>query len=317
MVDVPVANSNPVNLAAATQGKSVFVTEYAPFVMKHEVMLSVLHNSETVPSRESNPTVLSDELLGLFTPIIFVDHPVRIIPSWLRLAQNEYGSSTLDDEDFTLWTSLRWSRILFDHLRYNAHRKRRSSARVDSAHSAFSAGFDRGIVATSPFVIDAADVSNHPHATLATVCRLLGVELGEQSSWTTYFGKATEALKRAIPDSLLKAFHSNVLSAETEAFDIEQEMLGWKQEFGDNVAELLKRRVVEDMPHYDYLMNFKVRISPSRTMTAFMQNITGVPVRRQSAAPHMGTAPTAGVAPLKIIRSAVNGHPRERHFSYS
>ena len=277
--------------------------------MKHDVMLSALRDSETIDSRMSNPTFLSDELLDMFTPIIFIQHPAVVIPAWLRLAKAEYGSYTVDDEDFAVWTSLRWSRILFDYLRYNSHLKRPT----DSAHSMQSAKSSSSVVATRPYVIDAADVANNPHATLATVCRLLNIELGVNSSWSQYFDKATETFKKVIPNSLMKVFNSNVLSTTTNNVDIDGELTQWKAEFGDDVAEVLRKKVQDDMPHYDYLMNFKIRIVPSRTMTAFMQSITGVPIRRESAAPK----PTrkAGVMPLNIIRSAVDGHPRERHFS--
>jgi hypothetical protein len=285
------------------------VTEYPPFVMKHEVMLSAIGDREAVDSKMSNPTFLSDELLDLFTPIIFIQHPAIVIPAWLRLAKAEYGSYAVDDEDFAVWTSLRWSRILFDYLRHNAHLQRRT----DSAHSMQSTKSSSSVVATRPYVIDAVDVANNPYATLATVCRLLNIELGVNSSWSQYFGKAADTFKRVMPNSLMKVFNSNVLSTTTTNVDIDGEFTQWKAEFGDEVAEVLKKKVQDDMPHYDYLMNFKIRIAPNRTMTGFMQSITGVPNRRESAAPN----PTkkAAVMPLNIIRSAVDGNPRERHFS--
>ena len=277
--------------------------------MKHEVMLSALRSLETVVSKLANPTVISDELLEMFTPIVFIQHPAIAIPTWLRLATTEYGSYNIDEEDFTIWTSLRWSRILFDYLRSSAR-----PYRVDSAHSTQSAKFEPQVVATRPYVIDAADVANNPHATLATTCRLLGIDLSTNaSSWTDYFSKATEALKRAVPNSLMKMFDSNVLSTAAENVDMEHEMLQWKAEFGDNVAEVLRKRVEDDMQHYEYLKNFKIRIAPSRTMTGFMQSITGVPNRRQSEAPWVREK--AGTSPLKVIRSAIDGQPRERHFS--
>jgi hypothetical protein len=291
------------------QGKTLFVTESAPFVMMHEIMISALRSQENTMSKLSNPTIIPDELLEMFTPIIFIQHPAITLPAWLRLAKTEYGSYNIDDEDFTLWTSLRWSRILFDYIRSS-----RRPFRIDSAHSTQSAKFEPQVVATRPYVIDASDVANNPHATLATTCRLLGIDLStNSSSWTDYFGKATEALKKAVPNSLMKMFDSNILSSATEKFDVEHEMAQWKVEFGEDVAAVLRKKVDDDMQHYEYLKYFKLRVSPSRTMTGFMQSITGIPNRRQSEAPW--ATGKAGTSPLKVIRSAIDGQPRERHSS--
>ena len=81
------------------QGKTVFITEYPPFIMDHNIMLSALQSQETVVSRMVNPTCIPDELLKLFTPIIFIQHPALTIPAWFRLAKAEYGSvATIDDD---------------------------------------------------------------------------------------------------------------------------------------------------------------------------------------------------------------------------
>ena len=143
------------------QGRTLFVTEYAPFVMKRDILLSNIRSKDIHASSPSNPTVIPDDLLKLFNPIIFIQHPAIVIPAWLRVAKTEYGSYTIDDDDLIIWTSLRWSRLLFDHLRSSSHLKQRDSARVDSAHSMRSATFEPGIVATRPYVIDAADVENN------------------------------------------------------------------------------------------------------------------------------------------------------------
>lgn len=282
--------------------------------MKLEIMLSALHSDEISVSKTLNPTVLSDELLEMCTPIIFIQHPAIVIPSWLRLASTEYGSLAFDDEDFAIWTSLRWSRILFDYLRSTIHLKKQNKERVDSAHSAQSVMFNPSIVATQPYVIDAADVLNNPHVTLATLWRLLGVTLDSKSSWSGYFSKAADTLKKVVPNSLMKAFNNSVLGVEGADVDTDREIVQWRVEFGDEMAEMLKQKVNEDMPHYEYLMNFKISISQSRTMTGFMRNITGLPGRRQSLTPET-TQTVNGMPPLKLIQSAVDGNPKERHFS--
>ena len=60
--------------------------------MKRDVLVSGLRSNDLVAPNTSNPTVIPDELLTLFTPIIFIQHPAIVIPAWLRVAKTEYGS---------------------------------------------------------------------------------------------------------------------------------------------------------------------------------------------------------------------------------
>ena len=175
---------------------------------------------------------------------------------------------------------------------------------MDSAHSTQPARFELGIATNTPYVIDAADVVNNTYATLVAICRLLGIEVsGGVSTYLSYFSRAAEAFKKAIPDSLLKVFGSNVPGASTYAIDIDHEMIQWREEFGDEVARVLKTKVEEDMPHYEYLKRFRLRILP----------LTGLPLRRHSAANERGEHAAGNSS--RFITTAVNGQRKERHFS--
>ena len=121
--------------------------------------------------------------------------------------------------------------------------------------------------------------------------------------YLSYFSRAADAVKKAIPDSLLKVFGSDVLSTSAYSIDIDDEMIQWREEFGDQTAKMLKVKIEEDMLHYEYLKSFRLRILP----------ITGLPLRRQSAA--VESADYVAENPLRIIASAVDGQRRERHFS--
>ncbi|KAK3718898.1 hypothetical protein LTR37_004814 [Vermiconidia calcicola] len=291
------------------QGKTLFVTEYAPFLMKHDVMLSAIGSQQTVISKLENPTIVPDELLKLFTPIIFIQHPAIVIPAWLRLAKSEYGSNTLDDEDFTVWTSLRWSRILFDYLRASQGFKRQ-----DSTSSGLTGRYEPRIVATRPYVIDADDVTNNTHGTLAAICRLLGVQIEVVTqSWTEYFARATEAVKSVIPDSFMKVFADTQIDSQASQIDLDFEMLKWKEEFGEESAELLLKKVEEDLPHYEYLKSFRLRVLAGLTTGSLRQSITGMPERRQTETKNSPVSTTSGGVesghPMRIIRSALFERP--------
>lgn len=240
-----------------------------------------------------------------------------MIPAWLRLAKDEYGSYAVDDEDFSLWTSLRWSRMLFDYLRSTQHLRRQ-----DSVHSSRSPKFEPGFVATRPYVIDAADVASNTNAMLAATCRLLGIDFNIISEgWTAYFQRAASTIKKAIPSffSASSAMAERLLGTEAITIDVDVETTKWEREFGAEVAKVLRKKVDEEMPHYRYLLNFKVRILPSLTTTQFMQNLTGVPDRRMSAVtPKPADMEKEEVGhPLRIIRSAIDVDPNRRKSSYT
>ena len=197
------------------QGRTLFVKEYAAFIMKHEIMTSAIRSQDTIVSKLMNPTILPDELLKIVTPMIFIRHPAVVLPSWLRAANNGFqlGAHTVDDEDFSVWTSLRWSRIIFDYLRHISHEQHTSGlTRQDSAHSTNGRRYGPSIVATKPYVIDAADVLNNTDKTLEMICTLLDVK-GQGESQTPaskkYYERAYQALKKGFSSNVMKAFQSN------------------------------------------------------------------------------------------------------------
>ena len=197
------------------QGKTLFVKEYAAFIMKHDIMTSAIRSHETIVSKLMNPTILPDELLQIVTPMIFIRHPAVVLPTWLRAANSEtqLGAHSVDDEDFSVWTSLRWSRIIFDYLRHISHEQHASGlGRSDSTRSTNSSRLGPSIVATRPYVIDAADVLNNTSATLDMICTLLDIKASGDTQTPAskkYFERAYEALKKGLSSNVMKAFQTN------------------------------------------------------------------------------------------------------------
>lgn len=192
--------------------------------MNHDIMTSAIRSTETIVSKLMNPTVLPDELLKLITPIIFIRHPAIVLPSWFRAANSDVqmGSHSVDDEDFSVWTSLRWSRIIFDYLRNISHQQNGSGVTRQSStrsKNETTRRFGPQVVATKPYVIDAADVLDNTQATLDMICQLLGIEDegGEQNPASKkYFERAYGALKRGFSSNVLKSFSSNSGRLEPE-----------------------------------------------------------------------------------------------------
>lgn len=194
--------------------KILFVKENASFVMKPEVLTSALRSQETIVSKLWNPTVIPDELLELVTPIVFIRHPAVVIPAWWREANIGGSCYDIDDEDVTVWTSLRWTRMVFDYLRSSKHMQQpRSLGRRNTISSTNSRSRSAPVVASRPFVIDAADVVNNTHAVLSMLCRLLDIDsavLNNAWSPTRRFSQAGEAIRAGIADNMMKAFSSRL-----------------------------------------------------------------------------------------------------------
>lgn len=181
-----------------------------------------MHSRETIVSKTMNPTVMPDELLKAMTPIFFIRHPARVIPAWLREANSSTGDLyNVDDDDLTLWTSARWSRIIFEYLRGSGHYKRPGSRRpvskADSFLSAHSMDWSLPIIASRPIVIDAADVVHNTHAILSTLFRLLDLDVkGVQDTWGpgTKLSRAAELVRKTISTNLMKAFSDRLTNPE-------------------------------------------------------------------------------------------------------
>ena len=193
------------------KGKTLFVKENASFVIRPEIMLSALRSHETIISKISNPTVIPDELLGLVTPIVFIRHPAIVIPSWWREVNNQGSCYDLDDEDVTVWTSLRWTRMVFDYLRSSKHMQRSQPLRLQRRNTIASHATTptAPVVASQPYVIDAADVLDNTHAILSMLCRLLDIDtaiLNQAWTPTRRFSSAGESIRAGIAENMMKAF---------------------------------------------------------------------------------------------------------------
>ena len=330
------------------QGKTLFVKEYAAFIMKHDIMTSAIRSHETILSKLMNPTVLPDELLQIVTPMIFIRHPAIILPSWLRAANSEtqLGAHSVDDEDFSVWTSLRWSRIIFDYLRHISHEQHASGlGRSGSVRSTNGSRLGPSVVATRPYVIDAADVLNNTSATLDMICTLLDIKASGDTQTPAskkYFERAYEALKKGLSSNVIKAFQTNakfqpdeqgeagirsvssciaclksLLTTQQQpdeyTISVDVEMPKWRREFGEEVANALRRKVYEELPHYEYLRKFKLPLRPASSRKSFTTQRPGLDTSENSISRHRSAVNLRDQAeenqfgsPMRIIQSTID-----------
>ncbi|KAI7154025.1 hypothetical protein KC349_g7938 [Hortaea werneckii] len=239
--------------AAERQNKSIFCSEHLNALMKQDRMLTHLRspnrntNPTTTPAspQESipeNPTNIPDPLLATLTPILLLRHPALSIPSSWR-TESGIKKLEIDDEDFYLLTTYRWSRDLFTYL----------------LSQSTSSGWRK------PMVIDAYDIVHRTGALTGKLCGELGLDpAGTQESWK-------KLPREEWPDhSVVVAYTKDLLGSSgvdrgsgkplEENFDLDVETEKWKAEFGDDVGMKLRKCVEAEMADYEYLRSFKMEV---------------------------------------------------------
>ncbi|KAI7369686.1 hypothetical protein KC354_g1758 [Hortaea werneckii] len=239
--------------AAERKNKSIFCSEHLNAFMKHDRMLSHLRSptrnpNPTTPSPShpeptpENPTHILDSLLATLTPILLIRHPALTIPSSWR-TESQIKNLQIDDEDFYLLTTYRWSRDLFTYL----------------LHRSTSSGWRK------PIVIDAYDVVHRTGALTGKLCGELVLDpAGAQEKWR-------QLPREEWPDhSVVVAYTKDLLGSSgvergsgkplEEDFDIDVETEKWKGEFGDEVGMKLRKCVEAEMADYEYLRSFKMEV---------------------------------------------------------
>ncbi|KAI6865324.1 hypothetical protein KC338_g5131 [Hortaea werneckii] len=161
----------------------------------------------------------------------------------------ERQNLSIEDEDFYLLTTFRWSRDLYTYLHHQS---------TNSSPDNFS-GWRK------PLVIDAYDVVHRTAQLTGKLCREFGLDAaGVQEKW------------RKLPreewpgHSVVVAYTRDLLGSGgvergvgkplEEDFDIEVETEKWKGEFGEEVGMKLRECVEAEMADYEYLLSFKMEI---------------------------------------------------------
>ena len=200
-------------------------------IQKQDVDLAIIRKHSTLPSY-SNPTVIPDAVFDTLTPIFIIRHPVFSVPSNYS-SLLETSAIRPGDEDWDLITGIGIQRHLFDFFR-----------RRDSQ---------------PPLVIDGDDTVWKTPEIGKKVCEALRIGTsGISDQW-----QAVPEDQRS-KDPLLRHFlqvsdNSTGIVRTTDAppdNNLERECEKWIESYGSDVAKLLKQRVEENMPHYDYMKQF-------------------------------------------------------------
>ncbi|KAI7237471.1 TFIIH basal transcription factor complex, subunit SSL1 [Hortaea werneckii] len=221
---------------AQSNGKILFAHEHSAVCVQKDVALACLRSDNPSSFKPSmRPTPLSDAVLKSCVPAMLIRHPARIVPSLYR-AETATDMLRIGDEAFTLWSTVRFTRILYEYLESLGNR---------------------------PVVVDAEDLVHDTQALVGKLCHALEIDpKGVQLQWDA--ARPDEPL----PEGVEPGFH-DVLRASTgiihekdyipdSKLDLDVETKKWTDEFGSEIAQELRKKVDADMETYVWLRERKL-----------------------------------------------------------
>ncbi|KAJ5542922.1 hypothetical protein N7535_005344 [Penicillium sp. DV-2018c] len=188
----------------------------------------------------SNQTVLSDEYLRTWRIAFVIRHPALAWPSLYRAMQKLLKEGYIDDDGIKgasiVNMTLSWTRKLFDWC------------------------IEQPDESVTPLVIDANDVIHNP-AVVTKFCEMAGLDPAvmqfEWSAKPPAEGNAEEEMENqkriGIFLSTLQESTGIVKEKAPASVDIDAEVVKWRVEFGDDVAQLLEKATSDSMADYVYL----------------------------------------------------------------
>ena len=257
------------------QGKIPFVKEHTLFILNPKLIagnipaspnrlvpdkpIVVDHSSppsddsfSTTSATSTNPTVLPDSFLKTMSPIIVIRHPARMIPSFYRAIRESNLGIDVNDGDFPVQASFRWSRLTFDWYAQNVC----NSATLPGPFKKS----ERGDKQSWPVVIDGDDLINDENVA-QDLCKQLNIDPKHlQLQWDV----ATEEQK-AKQGTLVTRFLSTIQkstgiikSGKSDDIDLEVEKEKLLQEFGEEVGKMLVGFVERAMGDYTFLREYRL-----------------------------------------------------------
>ena len=192
---------------------------------------------DTTPfSSVRNPTVLPASFMQSLCPIIIIRHPALMIPSFYRISSDIHGAR-VDDEDFPVNATFRWSRLVYDY--YIALQDKESP---------------------TPIVIDSSRLLGDPETVMTQCCVRAGLDPQYlQFQWP----QAMEEHRGVVSAGTLAFRKDFLLSTKVKRNKdsgrepvIEEELVSWREEFGEEAAEAIARYSKAAMADYEYLRQF-------------------------------------------------------------
>lgn len=207
-------------------------------------------------SEAGNPSVVPLEVLGKIHFIFLVRHPRFSIPSFYRKCTPPFNTGS-DFEGFAPQDAgYLQLRILLDYLR---------EAGVVGPGKAGEQPVSTTSVPNITLV-DAADLLDDPETIMALVCKELDITYSPDIlSWEgkEKHDQASEAFRNwgVWHDVVVKSTGLHKRTAEqVNEPSIEEQDAKWRKEYGEEGQKIIRACVDENIPHYEYLRSFAIKI---------------------------------------------------------
>ncbi|KAF4960214.1 hypothetical protein FGADI_1234 [Fusarium gaditjirri] len=189
-----------------------------------------------------NLTLFPDEFLKTWNPTFLIRHPALMIPSLYRTCFGKMeweGFKRPRKEPMTAEVTTKWHRTLYDFF---------------SEHFANDSIW--------PIVIDADDVMTCPQL-VGKYAQLTGLdETKVRYSWDKAGDEELNKLSH-VEKRMLSSINASTTIDQSKVagkVDIDQEVVKWKTEFGEEGAQKLERWVRDAMPDYEFLHSRRLRL---------------------------------------------------------
>ncbi|OQE18657.1 hypothetical protein PENSTE_c017G00209 [Penicillium steckii] len=244
--------------AAEAEGKRAVIKEHAPFLICPQVQANFVHErrqphtpmkvdigephcSPGSTGTPGNETVLPDEVLLRCLPAFLIRHPALAFPSYYRVMLGFDGGDkqqvAMKMNDVAATCTLRWTRTLYDW---------------------YTAAWEGQ---RSPIILDADDIVEQPELT-RHFCDLVGLDSSKvQFEWKAVDQDqlAQNPVRLHTRSTLMTS--SGIKPGKTfRGLSIDEEVVKWKAEFGDSVANTLQKWVQGAMADYEYLSNRRLTL---------------------------------------------------------
>lgn len=114
-----------------------------------------------------NPTILPDRFLKTFSPVLIIRHPAKQIASWYKASR--VFATELDDPDFELAGTFKFSRLVFDYYKSLYHPKQNGAPNGNAQNG-------KTVKLHWPIVIDGDDVINDTEGMAKRFCSVTGLD---------------------------------------------------------------------------------------------------------------------------------------------
>jgi hypothetical protein len=228
-----------IETGAQNEGKRIFIKDMAYYLMAPDHKATSIAPSLGGHSEPTNPTNIPLDVLRRFNFTFLIRHPRRSIPSYWRCTIPPLCEING-----------------FDHFMP-------SEAGYEELVRLFDFLLREGIVDRDNLtVLDADDMLDSPEEKIKEYCRRTEIDfVPGMLEWTQEDGEDAAqhfAKWNGFHDDALQSSSLRPRAHAQKASTVESENAEWTEKYGAEAAKIIRQTVDANIPHYEYLKQFKI-----------------------------------------------------------